>query len=487
MLVFTLFLPTLVACDMNSIIGVPPVEDVDDEKSNNKHKPSKETETENKSEIETETITTQECDHPFANMVMHESKEPTCTEVGWDAYISCTKCGMSNYIEKSALGHNAGAEATCTEPQRCTRCQIELMAAKGHKPGPEATCTDAQVCSVCNKVLQHPKEHIVLNCICTQCNNDLTSTGLDFTSNGDGTCYVSGLGKCSDDYIYIPGISPDGETVTGIGYRAFEWENIVSVDIPDSVVNIDVAAFYYCQSLETISISNNIEFIGSSAFEGCNELKLNEYDNAYYLGNKANPYLVFIKVKDSNITSCNFNNSTKIILNNALKDCSAIEYLTIPDNIINIGYGLLAKCSSIESIDIPFIGQTKVDANIMGYVFDDDSFTAYDGSYQVYQILEYYPNGGKTLDSVNFPACFSKVTVRSGSITVGAFSNIIGLKEVVLYNTIDCIEGYAFYGCSSLETIYYTGTEEEWKSINITAEGNEILQTATIIYNYVPE
>ena len=40
------------------------------------------------------------------------------------------------------------------------------------------------------------------------------SEGLKFTSNGDGTCSVSGIGTCTDTEIVIPPVSPMGDAVT---------------------------------------------------------------------------------------------------------------------------------------------------------------------------------------------------------------------------------------------------------------------------------
>ena len=44
--------------------------------------------------------------------VSHEAKEPTCTEIGWDIYITCSRCGRTNYAEKASLGHQFSAEWT---------------------------------------------------------------------------------------------------------------------------------------------------------------------------------------------------------------------------------------------------------------------------------------------------------------------------------------------------------------------------------------
>jgi len=65
------------------------------------------------------------------NIVEHEAKEPTCTEVGWDAYVTCEDCDYTTYVEKAALGHRnerwVAQEATCTQDGwsdhiKCARC-----------------------------------------------------------------------------------------------------------------------------------------------------------------------------------------------------------------------------------------------------------------------------------------------------------------------------------------------------------------------------
>ncbi len=43
------------------------------------------------------------------DLVAHEAKAPTCTEIGWDAYDSCSRCDYTTYVELSALGHNCEA------------------------------------------------------------------------------------------------------------------------------------------------------------------------------------------------------------------------------------------------------------------------------------------------------------------------------------------------------------------------------------------
>lgn len=83
----------------------------------------------------------------------------TCTTAGSRGYM-CRNCGTTrDTVTIPATGHTAGAEATCTEPQKCVTCGTVLVAAKGHTPGAAATCTTPQVCTVCGEVIVNAKGH----------------------------------------------------------------------------------------------------------------------------------------------------------------------------------------------------------------------------------------------------------------------------------------------------------------------------------------
>ena len=65
------------------------------------------------------------------DLIPHAGKAATCTEKGWKAYNTCSRCDYSAYEELAALGHDpiphAGKAATCTESgweayDTCKRC-----------------------------------------------------------------------------------------------------------------------------------------------------------------------------------------------------------------------------------------------------------------------------------------------------------------------------------------------------------------------------
>ena len=97
-------------------------------------------------------------------IVNHDAKAPTCTEIGWDAYVTCSRCDYTTYAEKAALGHTEGevvvendvapdciTAGSYDNVVYCSVCNAELsretitVEAKGHRWGSlqvtSATCT----------------------------------------------------------------------------------------------------------------------------------------------------------------------------------------------------------------------------------------------------------------------------------------------------------------------------------------------------------
>ena len=99
------------------------------------------------------------------------------------------------------------------------------------------------------------------------------SSGLEFTSRGDGSCILTGVGECSDKDITIPERSPDGEKVLAIARSAFAGDTgIRRVTLPSTITTIGDYAFYE-SSLTEINIPSSVTSIGEAAFSNCSSLK----------------------------------------------------------------------------------------------------------------------------------------------------------------------------------------------------------------------
>ena len=116
----------------------------------------------------------------------HAAKAPTCTEIGWDAYDTCSRCDYTTYAELPALNHDLKQHAakvpTCTEKgwdayEACSRCDyttrkelpalnhaLEQHAAKAPtctEPGWDAyeTCSRCDYTTYAELPAQHDLRH----------------------------------------------------------------------------------------------------------------------------------------------------------------------------------------------------------------------------------------------------------------------------------------------------------------------------------------
>ena len=169
------------------------------------------------------------------DLVHHDAKAPTCTEIGWDAYDACQRegCTYTTKVEipalKHKLVHHDAKAPTCTEIgweeyDTCSRCdyttKVELLALKHdlvHHDAKAPTCTETgweeyDTCSRCDYTTKveipaaghdYTEKVVKPTCgkggytlhTCKKCHDSYkdhqTKTLLhwygEWTSNGDGT------------------------------------------------------------------------------------------------------------------------------------------------------------------------------------------------------------------------------------------------------------------------------------------------------------
>lgn len=328
--------------------------------------------------------------------------------------------------------------------------------------------------------------------------------GKSVTSIGGGA-----FSDCGFTDIYIP------DNVTYIGPDSFSYcPELEKVVIGNGNTYISAHAFCNCESLTDISIGNNVTAIGFLSFTNrydpyameptldCIKIKYNEYDNAYYLGNKKNPYLALISVKSTDISTCKINKNTKIIAGYAFADCKNLNDIIIPDGVRSIGENAFSDCG-LTNINLPE-GLTYLDHSAFSGCSDltnvsvPDSLT-YMGDFVFLGCnLKYneYENGYYLGNDENPYVVLTKIIDKT-------------VKTFTLHDNTKITDAYVFFNGNftdiiipgglvfiseprggvqpgtgvyerSIENVFYKGTKEEWSKIS--GNNNYCMEIAMIYY-----
>lgn len=137
---------------------------------------------------------------------------------------------------------------------------------------------------------------------------------------------------------------------------------------------------------------------------------------------------------------------TKIAVN-AFASGKNITEIVVPASIQTIEKGAFAGCSSLQTLTLPFVGNSRTsegEAALLGWLFSDAQA---DGCTLVYQ---YYSEYG--MAAAYIPDTLTNVVVTDAeNIGYGAFSSVTSLQGVSI--TANVLGDRAFYDCASLTEI----------------------------------
>lgn len=137
-----------------------------------------------------------------------------------------------------------------------------------------------------------------------------------------------------------------GSGLTKIGSYAFSGCSITELVVPNTVIEIEEAAFAFCEDL----ISLSLPFVGRSI----NETEGSEYANFGYVVDSMRGYSdIIINTITQNITKVSITGELAKIPNNAFKDCKTLETIILPETVYVIGESAFQNCSSLKNVNIP--------------------------------------------------------------------------------------------------------------------------------------
>ena len=264
--------------------------------------------------------------------------------------------------------------------------------------------------------------------------------------------------KITNGFVQIPS-EINGKKVRTIENDIFKYGNYISsIEIPDSVEKIYSGVFSTCQSLVSVTLSENNE-----NFAIIDNILYNKKEKSVVscFSTKANiviPYgiekignMAFSKCEA--IFSVNIPDTVTEILPAAFSNCSKLITINIPDSVKKIGDGVFFGCTSLEEISIS--NSVEIIGNGVFAGCDSLKNVNIPEDNEKYVVLDniLYNKKEKSLLS-----CFSRkknIVIPYGieKIERRAFEYCTSISGVDIPSSVKIIGDMSFFGCYSLSAI----------------------------------
>ena len=246
---------------------------------------------------------------------------------------------------------------------------------------------------------------------------------FEWTENTDGTLTLKKFNSTTETNVVVPA-EVDGKAVTAIGYGAFSGKNnLLSIEIPDSVVKIANNAFANSENLESVIVRGLTMELGASVFANCADFTVTAPENTDFALEAEQRGFTVIKTEG-------------IAIPETAED--QFRYETLPDGTICItGYmtaagSVISVPDTIEGKKVTQIGSCAfIHQKSLKHVILPESVTAigedaFNGSALKYLIL---PDAVTSIGSRAFSNTYlmgleipANVTEIGSGILAGAFS-----------------------------------------------------------------
>ena len=212
------------------------------------------------------------------DLVQYAAKAPTCTEIGWDAYDRCIRCGYTTRKELPAqhdLKQHAAKAPTCTEIgwsayETCSRCDHTTYAELPALNHDYQAVTVAPTCETDGYTIF----------TCSRCKDSYTADPTDKLGHQFGAWSPNGTGSQSADCLRQGCVHTGSTDCRKFTFRTAEGETLTFCPVCGQAENaaqlekIDAATAWTlsgCLSAEDVTARTNGEYL-SVAFETAGSL-----------------------------------------------------------------------------------------------------------------------------------------------------------------------------------------------------------------------
>lgn len=273
------------------------------------------------------------------------------------------------------------------------------------------------------------------------------------------------------------------ESVESIACAAFgasgSFSRLRSVTLPEGIKRIDSLSFVNCHYL--VSMTIKAEQIGDSSFRGCKGLKSIDLTGVTVVGSCA-----FWQC--SSLASVVMSGSVRSIGDGAFRECARLEKINLsdvcmigerafyasgltsvdlPNSVYSIGKDAFMSCEHLQEVvcslnQVDLLRHSGISFDNVTVVIRDsadrplgyDFITKIRLTESITFISDQTFNGWSMLESIEL----SNGLTRIGD---GAFRGCSRLQSVVIPGSVDTIGGFAFRGCSSLQSVVIQGSVGE--------------------------
>lgn len=250
------------------------------------------------------------------------------------------KCAAALLAVTVAMGAFAGCSESAQTPQSSENNSSQVGESPGYFEDSETSKTLEDNSSQVDN-LQSSHNSRVAN------KDDFTFNFTDDKKSYIASYYLPKSGKGAEIYN-IPS-EYEGFNVVAIADESYKLnDNVIEVNIPDSVKKIGRNSFAFCENLETVNMGNGVTIIKDGAFMCCSDLKI-----------------------------LTLSENLKEIGASAFNACESLQRVTLPDGVTTIKESAFGGCTSLEEAHIPASVTEMKGTGQSGVFANSDKVTIY--------------------------------------------------------------------------------------------------------------